>query len=97
MPVSASHQRICVSSSHHGSRFSRIAACLPALDGFELCRRIRQLLPHTPILFFSGADYETDQHRAIEVGANTYVIKPDLSGLLESVTYFIPQAQSAIA
>jgi len=72
-------------------------AWLPDLDGFELCRRLRQLLPHAPILFFSGAAYETDKQRAIEAGANTYVIKPDLSGLLESITQFIPQAQSAVA
>ena len=72
-------------------------AWLPDLDGFELCRCIRQLLPHTPILFFSGAGYETDKRRAIEAGADTYVIKPDLSGLLEGITYFIPQAQSAVA
>ena len=70
---------------------------LPDLDGFELCRRMRHLHPQTPILFFSGAGYETDKQRAIEAGANTYVIKPDLSGLLESVTHFIPQAQSAVA
>ena len=72
-------------------------AWLPDLDGFELCLRIRQRLPYTPILFFSGAGYETDKQRAIEAGANTYVIKPDLSGLLESVTHFIPQARSAVA
>lgn len=70
---------------------------LPDLDGFELCRRMRHLDTHTPILFFSGAGYETDKQRAIEAGANTYVIKPDVVGLLESVTHFIPQAQSAVA
>jgi len=70
-------------------------AWLPDLDGFEFCRRKRHLHPHTPILFFSGAGYEPDKQSAIEAGANTYVIKPDVSGLLESVTYFIPQAQSA--
>jgi len=72
-------------------------AWLPDLDGFELCRRIRRLLPHTPILFFSGAAYETDKQRGIEVGANAYVIKPDLSGLLESITQFIPRSKSAVA
>ena len=72
-------------------------AWLPDLDGFELCRRIRLLLPHSPILFFSGAAYETDKQRAIEVGANTYVIKPDLGGLLESITQFIPRSKSALA
>jgi len=70
---------------------------LPDLDGFELCRRIRRLLPHAPILFFSGAAYETDKQRAIEVGANAYVIKPDVGGLLESITQFIPRSKSAVA
>ena len=72
-------------------------AWLPDLDGFELCRRIRRLLPHTPILFFSGAAYETDKQRGIEVGANVYVIKPDLDGLLESIAQFIPRSKSAVA
>jgi len=70
---------------------------LPDLDGFELCRRIRRLLPHAPILFFSGAAYETDKQRAIEVGANAYVIKPDLGGLLESIAQFSPRSKSAVA
>ena len=30
-------------------------AWLPDLDGFELCRRMRELDPDTPILFFSAA------------------------------------------
>jgi CheY-like chemotaxis protein len=72
-------------------------AWLPDLDGFELCRRIRRLLPHTPILFFSGAAYETDKQRGIEVGANAYLIKPDLGSLLESITQFIPRSKSAVA
>ena len=72
-------------------------AWLPDLDGFELCHRIRRLLPHAPILFFSGAAYETDKQKAIEVGANAYVIKPDLDNLLESITQFIPRSKSAVA
>ena len=72
-------------------------AWLPDLDGFELCDRIRRLLPHAPILFFSGADYETDKQRAIEVGANAFITKPDLGGLLESISQFIPRSKSAVA
>jgi DNA-binding response OmpR family regulator len=32
-----------------------LEASLPDLDGFELCRRMRDFDPHTPILFFSAA------------------------------------------
>jgi two-component system OmpR family response regulator len=70
---------------------------LPDLDGFELCRRLRDFDPHTPILFFSGAAYEADKKRGIEAGANAYVIKPDLAGLVGSITQFVSHAKSAAA
>lgn len=72
-------------------------AWLPDLDGFELCRRMREADPHTPILFFSGAAYEADKKRAIEAGANDYVIKPDLEGLVGSITQFVSHAAYATA
>jgi two-component system OmpR family response regulator len=62
---------------------------LPDLDGFELCRRIRDFDSATPILFFSGAAYETDKKRGIDAGADAYVTKPDLDGLLGSITQFV--------
>ena len=68
---------------------------LPDIDGFELCRRIRDFDPDTPILFFSGAAHETDKKRGIEAGANAYVIKPDLDGLLGSIKQFVSRVESA--
>lgn len=68
---------------------------LPDLDGFDLCRRMRDFDPDTPILFFSGAAYEADKKRGIEAGANAYVIKPDLDGLLGSIKQFVSRAESA--
>jgi DNA-binding response OmpR family regulator len=62
---------------------------LPDLDGFELCRRMRDFDPDTPILFFSGAAYEADKKRGIEAGANAYVAKPDVDGVLESIKHFV--------
>jgi DNA-binding response OmpR family regulator len=70
---------------------------LPDLDGFELCRRMRDFDPHTPILFFSGAGYEADKKRGIRAGANAYVTKPDLAGLLGSITQFVSRAAAAAA
>ena len=66
---------------------------LPDLDGVELCRRMRALDAHTPVLFYSGAAYEDDKKRAIEAGANTYVAKPDIDGLLGSVAELVPPAK----
>jgi DNA-binding response OmpR family regulator len=70
---------------------------LPDLDGFDLCRRIRDFDPETPILFFSGMGCDADRQRGIEAGANAYVIKPDLDGLLESIKQFVSHPESATA
>jgi DNA-binding response OmpR family regulator len=51
---------------------------LPGLDGFELCRRIRQQ-PETarlPILVLSGRTEEVDKVVMLELGADDYVTKP---------------------
>jgi DNA-binding response OmpR family regulator len=70
---------------------------LPGLDGFELCRQMRALDPHTPILFFSGAAYEADKKRGIEAGANAYVVKPDVDGLVGSITQLVSNVEGAMA
>jgi len=70
---------------------------LPDLDGFELCRQLRASDPDTPILFFSGAAYETDKQRGIDAGANAYVVKPDVEGLVGRITRFVSAWERAAA
>ena len=72
-------------------------AWLPDLDGFELCRRVRVLDPQTPVLFYSGAAYDGDKKRGIEAGANAYVTKPDVDGLLGRVTELVSLAKCVAA
>ena len=72
-------------------------AMLPDLDGVELCRRMRALDRHTPILFYSGAAYVDDKKRAIEAGANAYVTKPDVDELLGTITQLVSPAKSVAA
>jgi len=70
---------------------------LPGVDGFELCRQMRDFDPDTPILFFSGAAFETDKQKGIEAGANAYVIKPDLEGLVGSIKQLVARAEKTKA
>ena len=86
-------------SSIQAERFDLylLDAWLPDLDGFELCRRMRNFDPYTPILFFSGAAYEADKQRGIEAGATDYLIKPDIDSLLGSIKQFVSQPQYAFA
>lgn len=65
---------------------------LPNVDGFEVCRRIRQFDSTTPILFYSGAAYESDKQKGVAAGANAYVTKPDFDGLLETMFDLIAKA-----
>lgn len=46
-------------------------------SGLELCKRLREMTPETPILFFSAQAFERDRDRAMAAGANAYLTKPD--------------------
>jgi CheY-like chemotaxis protein len=58
---------------------------LPGIDGFEFCRQIREFDSDTPILFYSGAAYDTDKQKGIAAGANAYVTKPDVDALIQTI------------
>lgn len=70
-------------------------AWLPRLDGFEFCRQIRESDSTTPILFYSGAAYDADKQKGIAAGANAYVTKPDLEGLVETMLDLIARAKAS--
>ena len=48
---------------------------LPAIDGFEVCRRIRTW-SKTPILMLTARIGEEDRINGLELGADDYLIKP---------------------
>jgi DNA-binding response OmpR family regulator len=69
-------------------------AWLPSVDGFEFCRQIREFDSNTPILFYSGAAYDADKQKGIAAGANAYVAKPDVEGLIETISSLIANARA---
>lgn len=48
---------------------------LPGLDGYEVCKRIREF-SHCPILFLSSKNDELDKILGLAVGGDDYVTKP---------------------
>ncbi len=48
---------------------------LPGIDGFELCRRLRQEM-NTPVLMLTARAEEIDRVVGLEVGADDYMTKP---------------------
>ena len=48
---------------------------LPDLNGFEVCKQIRNI-KHTPLLFLTARDDEIDRIVGLEIGADDYCAKP---------------------
>jgi DNA-binding response OmpR family regulator len=57
---------------------------MPGLSGLDLTRRVREFNETTPILFYSGAAYDSDKRQAFSLGAQGYLTKP--AGILELTT-----------
>jgi two-component system, OmpR family, KDP operon response regulator KdpE len=51
--------------------------CLPGkLDGLEVCRQVRQIVPALPIIVLSAITEEKQKVEALDLGADDYLTKP---------------------
>ena len=70
---------------------------IPGGSGIELCKKLREFDPITPVLFYSGAVYDSDKQEAFASGAQGYLTKPvDNDELVNAVFRLISEAKSAI-
>jgi DNA-binding response OmpR family regulator len=66
---------------------------LPDWSGPQLCREIRKLDPHAPIVFCTAAARDEDRARGLNAGANAYLAKPvDPKELRSKVRAFVTLA-----
>jgi two-component system OmpR family response regulator len=49
---------------------------LPGLDGFQLCRRLRESGRWAPVLMLTARDAVGDRVRGLDAGADDYLVKP---------------------
>lgn len=49
---------------------------LPKMDGFTVCRKIREHQASTPILMLTAKEEEVDKVLGLELGADDYITKP---------------------
>lgn len=49
---------------------------LPKMDGFDLCKRLREEGNRTPILFLTARDLPHDRVAGLEAGGDDYLVKP---------------------
>lgn len=65
----------------------------PREAGLGLCRKIREFDRHTPIIFYSGAAFDSDKEEALYAGAQAFVAKPYVEELLETVHRLLADKQ----
>ncbi len=56
-------------------------------SGFELCKEIRKINPHTPAVFYSGDVSETDKQKGLASGASAYFAKPYIDVLAATLNH----------
>ena len=68
---------------------------MPGLSGTELTEKLRQFDLKTPVLFYSGAAYETDREAARVSGAQGYLVKPaNGDELIAEVTRLVAESRT---
>ena len=70
---------------------------LPDGSGLELCMRLNEVTPGVPCIFYTGDAYDIHRVEAMAAGADAYVAKPDIAGLIENVEKLLSQKECAAA
>jgi DNA-binding response OmpR family regulator len=66
-------------------------------DGFDLCRRIHNLVPHKPILFYTGNARSADEQKGLAAGAVAYLVKPYFGDLKATILNHIERSKKSAA
>jgi DNA-binding response OmpR family regulator len=71
---------------------------LPDIEGFEVCRKLRQIgRPLTPIIILSARSDKRDKLQGLKLGADDYVTKPfDMEELIARIHAVLRRSQSSI-
>jgi DNA-binding response OmpR family regulator len=67
---------------------------MPLVDGFSLCRKLRQSGNHVPLILLTTRDSDIDEALGLDVGADDYVSKPfSTRVLLSRVTALLRRSE----
>lgn len=67
---------------------------LSDVNGFEICKYIKQKSPTTPVIFLTAKNQTIDKIKGLKLGADDYITKPfDLEELLLRITNLIKRTQ----
>ena len=69
---------------------------LPDGSGLDLCVRLNAVTPNVPVIFYSGDAYQLHRQEGLGAGAEAYVVKPDIDGLIETVQTLLADKECAV-
>ena len=70
---------------------------LPDGSGLDLCRRLNELTPRVPVIFYSGDAYELHRREGLDAGADAYVTKPNVDVLVNKVHEILSEQECSAA
>src|ERR1041384_7163929 len=50
-------------------------------SGYLLCRRLLEMSPHIPVIFYSGHARVVDKKLGLDAGAKAYLVKPEVDSV----------------
>ena len=62
--------------TRHAPDFVCLDVMMPVVNGYDVCRRIRQANPGVPVVFISAKSEEIDKVIGLELGADDFIVKP---------------------
>lgn len=74
--ASSSGERALEMINSHKPSIVLLDVNMPDIDGYEVCRRIREHDKHLKIIFVSAYDSTSEILKGYTVGANDYIVKP---------------------
>ena len=70
---------------------------LPDGSGLELCAKLNEITPGIPSIFYTGDAYDIHRVEAMAAGADAYIAKPDIDGLIDKVNKLLAKQDCASA
>ena len=70
---------------------------LPDGSGLDLCRKLNEITPEVPIIFYTGDAYELHRLEGFNAGADAYVTKPNIDELIDKVQQLLAEAECSTA
>jgi CheY-like chemotaxis protein len=95
--TAASIEEACTAAAKSSFDLYVLDKRLPDGTGLELCGLLAGLTPGIPCIFYTGDAYEIHRRQAFEAGAQGYVAKPDIEGLIDEVHRLLSQRECAAA